>query len=256
MVISKINKEYSDENEKFPVLNNISFDVYKNEILAIAGPSGCGKTTLLNILGLLRPPSSGQIILEGKKLTEPSEKISYVFQEESLFPWKTTIENIIFALEALNVNKFEALDRAKKYIKLVGLDCFENFYPSQLSEGMKQRAALARALATEPEILLMDEPLASLDQRLRENLQEEILEIHKSFGCTIILVSHEIEEIVFLANRVIILTPRPAKIQDIISIELPFPREADIRTTDQFVNVKNNIWKIIRGMNISDTKNI
>jgi len=249
MVVSEISKDFKDGETVFPVLEKISFTVNKGEILAIVGPSGCGKTTLINILGSLKYPSTGNIILDGEPLKEPSKKISYVFQEDSLFPWKTTIENILFALEAQGLNRKEATLRTKKYIDLVGLKGFEHFFPAQLSGGMKQRAALARALATEPEILLMDEPLAPLDHELRERLQEEIADIHDRIGCTIILVSHDIDEIVFLASRVIVLSERSARVLEVMPIDLPFPRKAEMRVTDRFMYLKAQIWKILRGIN-------
>lgn len=252
MEVSGISKTFRSGTSLLPVLDNLSFAVPDGELLAILGPSGCGKTTLLHILGGLQYPTAGSVLLDGKPFTETSEVISYVFQEDSLLPWKTVMGNILFALEAHGITKADALFRARRYIRMVGLSGFEDFYPIQLSGGMKQRVALARAIATEPEILLMDEPLAALDPEMRENLQEEIADIQHNLNRTIVLVSHDIDEIVFLANRVIVLSDRPARIREIVKIDLSYPRTASIRITDEFLHIKAHIWKVLRNIKASD----
>ncbi len=252
MVVSEVSKVFQNGTAVLPVLESLSFTVQDGEVLAVVGPSGCGKTTLLHVLGGLQPPTAGSIVLDGEPLTEPSRKISYVFQEDSLFPWKTVMGNILFALEAQDIGKKEAVPRARKYIEMVGLTGFEHYYPAQLSGGMKQRVALARALATEPEILLMDEPLAALDPERREKLQEEISDIQHHLARTIVLVSHDVDEIVFLANRVIVLSGRPATIREEVTVNLPFPRTASVRATDEFMHIKAHIWKVLRGINSTE----
>ncbi len=246
LAVSSIMKSFCNGAETLNVLDGISFNAIEGEVLAIIGPSGCGKSTLLHIAGGLMRPNSGEVHLDGEILNEPSRRISYMFQEESLFPWKSVEDNIGIALRAIGIDRSEAVRRTAHYIGMVGLSGFEHYYPHQLSGGMKQRASLARALATEPEFLLMDEPLAALDPELRERLQEEVASIQHKLGTTLILVSHDVDEILFLANRAIILSRSPARIRKEIDIDLPQPRMADIRATDRFQELRAELWKFLR----------
>lgn len=213
------------------VLNNISFSVNRGEFVSVIGPTGCGKTTLLsNIKGLLA---------EGKK-------VSMVFQNSSLFPWRTTGENIAYGLDIVGEQKEKKDSIVKKAIKLVGLTGFEDFYPSKLSGGMKQRVNLARALAVNPEIILMDEPFASLDAQTREVMQEEVLKIWAKQKKTVVFVTHQIAEAVYLSDRVIVLSKRPAQIKGSVEIYLNRPRTNGIRTSTKFVEYVRKLDKLLR----------
>ncbi len=250
-----MSKVFRDRSETIEVLKNISFDVRVGEVLAVVGPSGCGKTTLLRILGGLIRPNHGQVRLDGEPVVQPSSKIAYMFQEDSLLPWKTAVRNVSFALESQGCSGSEATQKAREYLELVELGGFEDFYPHQLSGGMKQRVALARALVTQPEILLMDEPLATLDPQLREVLQEEIARIRVQLECTVVLVSHDVDEIVFLADRALLLSKRPATVRD--RLEMPFPRSraATLRAEPSFANVRAEIWQRLRKERIAEPPN-
>jgi NitT/TauT family transport system ATP-binding protein len=244
----ELTKIFQNGGSGIVVFENLSLTAKSKEFLSVVGPSGCGKTTLLHILGGLLPKTSGSVMLDGKELTHPDKSISYVLQESSLFPWKTTFENVEFAPTTRFLPRAEKRAIAEKYISMVGLDNFQSFYPHQLSGGMQQRVVLARALASESEILLMDEPLASLDPRNRERLQEEISQIHNALKRTIVLVSHDMEEVCFLSSRIIVLSDRPARILEEIIMPFPFPRKPELRASKEFQILKTHIWEIIRGI--------
>jgi len=245
--VRAVSKTFRNQDAELQVLADISFTVGPGEVVGIVGPSGCGKTTLLQIVGGLQTPTSGAVFLSGRLIKEPSRSVSYVFQEESLFPWKSVMGNVLFALNALGTPVMEAKEEAIRFLELVGLADFRNFYPSQLSGGMKQRVALARALATHPDLILMDEPMASLDTDLRESLQDEIAKLQHKFRRTTVLVSHSLEEVIFLSNRVLVLSSRPARITETVEIDLPVPRSSRIRASDAFLHLKTHLWKTLHG---------
>lgn len=213
-----------DENDFVLALDNVSLEVADKEFVCFIGPSGCGKTTLLRIVAGLDKPDEGEIILDGKKIENPGHDRGMVFQEYSLFPWKTVIDNIIFGPQMSGIKKKDALKDAEKYLELVGLQQFRDSYPFELSGGMKQRVAIARALANEPSVLLMDEPFGALDAQTRNILQQELLGIWQKKHITVLFVTHSVDEAVFLADKIVLMSARPGKIKEIINIDLPRPR--------------------------------
>ena len=223
--VRNVTKAYISEEGEIKALEDINLDVKPGEFLCIIGPSGCGKTTLLRMIAGLEYPTSGEIILDGKEVKGPSSDRGMVFQEFSLFPWRTVLKNVEFGLQMRNIKSKERHAIAERYIELVGLRGFEKHYPYELSGGMKQRVAIARALATEPSILLMDEPFGSVDAQTRNILQEELLQIWKRTEKTIIFVTHSVDEAVYLADRVVVMSARPGRIVECIDIDIERPRK-------------------------------
>ncbi|OPY21182.1 MAG: Trehalose/maltose import ATP-binding protein MalK [Methanomethylovorans sp. PtaU1.Bin093] len=223
-------------------LDNVSLNVDDKEFVCFLGPSGCGKTTLLRIIAGLDTPDSGEIILDGTRITIPDSKRGMVFQEYSLFPWRNVTENIIFGPEMKGVARKKAIQDAEKYLELVGLTQFKDSFPYELSGGMRQRVAIARALANEPEVLLMDEPFGALDAQTRNSLQHQLLEIWDKKHITILFVTHSVDEAVFLADRIVVMTARPGKIKEIINVELPRPR---IRTSPEVNKLRTAVLKLL-----------
>lgn len=243
LLLKKMAKTYILEKREVPVLEDITFTVKKRESIAVVGPSGCGKTTLIRIIAGLEKPTKGSVKVKGKEITGPTKEVNMIFQSFSLLPWKTVLENVEMAL--LDKPKKERVELAKRYIDLVGLDGFEESYPRELSDGMKQRVGVARAIAKEPEILLMDEPFGSLDPLTAYNLRKEILRLfedRKLNPNVIILVTHNIEEAVYMADRVLVLSRRPAKIIGDIKIKLDKP--PDIRSKE-FLSYVDEITSMI-----------
>jgi len=224
--IKNLTKSYVNEGKSITVLDNISFQVPK-EFLAIVGPSGCGKSTMLRIMDGLDRPTSGDVLFHGQPVTAPSPKIGVIFQTFALIPWKTVLGNVEMAIASTPTSKEEQLKIAKKYIQDVGLEGFETSYPKELSGGMKQRVGIARALALEPEVLLMDEPFSSLDALTAETLRREVLDIWTDQAYptnAVVMVTHNVQEAVYMADRVLVLSARPAKILDDVRVALPRPR--------------------------------
>src|SRR5499426_911734 len=232
--------------ESVTALNNFTIEVAKGEFVSIVGPSGCGKSTFLNIvLGLIKP-DTGEIRLNGRPITGPSQERAMVFQEFGLLPWRTVAANVELGLELKGVPAAERAERAMELIKLVGLAGFERHYPHELSGGMKQRVGLARALATEPEVLLMDEPFAALDAQTRDLMQAELMQIWERTKKTVLFVTHSIEEAAYLSDRVIIMTARPGRAKETLKIQLPRPRDYEMRLTPQFNDIKSRIWDVLK----------
>ncbi|MEM0331995.1 MAG: ABC transporter ATP-binding protein [Archaeoglobaceae archaeon] len=238
LTIVNLSKWYGNGN--IHVLDNINLDVFRGEFVSLLGPSGCGKTTLLRIIAGLEKQDKGEVRLKGEQIVGPGQDRVMVFQDYALFPWRTVLGNILFGLEVRKIKKEEALKIAQNYIKLVNLEGFENSYPHELSGGMKQRVALARALVCDPEILLMDEPLAALDAQTRNMMQSELVRIWSATKKTIIYVTHSIEEAVYLSDRVVIFTPRPAKVKKIVKVDIPRPRD---RFSREFVDLRAKIYE-------------
>ncbi|ADI74840.1 ABC transporter related protein [Methanohalobium evestigatum Z-7303] len=230
------------EGYKTQALKDLNLEIKDKEFVCIIGPSGCGKTTLLRIIAGLENPSNGEVTLDGEKIIEPDPKRGMVFQEYSLFPWRTVIRNITFGPEMQGMDKNKSQEIAEEYLKLVGLEQFKNSYPYELSGGMRQRVAIARALANDPEVLLMDEPFGSLDAQTRNVLQSELLDIWEKKQITIAFVTHSVDEAVFLADKIVMLTSRPGKIKDIIDVNLPRPRNRTSPDTNQF---RDRVLKIL-----------
>ncbi|MEE9418876.1 MAG: ABC transporter ATP-binding protein [Desulfatiglandaceae bacterium] len=227
-------------------LNDFGIEVSRGEFLSIVGPSGCGKSTFLNVLlGLLRP-DSGEMEIGGKKITGPGLERAMVFQEFGLLPWRTVVANVELGLELKGVAPTIRHGRAAELINMVGLTGFEGHYPHELSGGMKQRVGLARALVTDPEVLLMDEPFASLDAQTRDLMQAELLQIWDKAKKTVIFVTHSIEEAAYLSDRVIVMTARPGRTKSILKINLPRPRDYEMRLSPGFNDIKLQIWNSLK----------
>jgi NitT/TauT family transport system ATP-binding protein len=228
------------------VLDGISAAVQPQEFVTLIGPSGCGKTTLFEIIGGLRQPTSGAVRIRWEVVRAPRPEIGIVFQEDSCYPWRTTLENVEFGLELRGESRTKRRARALAMIELVGLSGFERHYPRQLSGGMRQRVAIARALANDPEILLMDEPFGALDQQTRVYLGEELLRIWEATRKTILFITHDISEAVLLSDRVWVLSHRPSRIKEEVRVDIPRPRDAGTLTTPRFHELTNHIWDLLR----------
>ncbi len=237
-----VSKRFGD----FTALDDVSFDVPAGEFLVLVGPSGCGKSTLLDLLGGLTAPSDGQVLLDGSPITGPGLDRGVVFQQYALFPWRTAQGNVEFGLESAGVSKRERREKARHFLDLVGLTGFADRYPHQLSGGMKQRVAIARSLAYDPEILLMDEPFAALDAQTRETLQDELLRIWQRTGKTILFITHGIDEAVYLGQRVAVMTSRPGRIKQVIDIDLASRTATeDLRSAPEFAAYRHQIWSLL-----------
>jgi NitT/TauT family transport system ATP-binding protein len=233
--------------ETFTALENINLDVKAGEFLVIVGPSGCGKSTLLDLLGGLTLPSSGRILIDSNPIVGPALDRGLVFQQYALFPWRTALKNIEFGLEAKGVARRERAEKAEHFLAMVGLAGFGDRYPHELSGGMKQRVAIARSLAYDPDVLLMDEPFAALDAQTRENLQGELLRIWEESGKTIVFITHGIDEAVYLGQRVAVMTSRPGRIKQVIDIPLESrTRQDDLRALPEFARLRHEVWSLLR----------
>jgi len=238
---------FSPKNrESVTALKDFSVEVGKGEFVSIVGPSGCGKSTFLNILLGLIKPDNGEIQLNGTRITGPGQERAMVFQEFGLLPWRTVTANVELGLELKGIAPAQRIERATELIKLVGLKGFASHYPHELSGGMKQRVGLARALATDPEVLLMDEPFAALDAQTRDLMQMELLQIWEHTNKTVLFVTHSIEEAAYLSDRVIVMTARPGRTKDILKIDLPRPRDYEMRLTPEFNEIKLRIWDVLK----------
>jgi NitT/TauT family transport system ATP-binding protein len=241
--VEDLGMEFISRGQRLVALQNIDLDIAPGELFVIVGPSGCGKTTLLRILQGLAAPTRGRILVGGKPVTGPGTDRGFVFQQDALYPWRNVLRNVGFGLELQGVAKAEAGVRARAMIDLVGLNGFESHYPHELSGGMRQRVNLARALAIEPAILLMDEPFAALDALTRETMQHELLRIAAAAGTTVIFITHQIDESVFLGDRVAVFATRPGRLQEIIPIDLPRPRPPGIKQSPEF---QSHVARIVR----------
>jgi NitT/TauT family transport system ATP-binding protein len=227
-------------------LDDVSFDVAPGEFLAVIGPSGCGKSTLFNIIGGLLSGYQGRVAVGGETISGPHASIGMVFQEESTFPWRNVVDNVAFPLEIAGVARRERIDRARRFVSMVGLDGFERRYPSELSGGMRQRVSMARTLASEPKILLMDEPFASLDEQTRLLLGDKVLQIQQQLKQTMLLITHNITEAVQLADRILVMSYRPGRVKRIVDIKLPRPRTSEIVSSEAFGRYVAQIWSDLR----------
>jgi NitT/TauT family transport system ATP-binding protein len=226
---------------------NVELNVRSNEVLCIVGPSGCGKTTLLRCIGGLLTPSSGEVLIDGEPIRAPREGVAIVFQHFGLLPWKTVVDNVAFGLRIARLPRQRVAEKVAHYIHLVGLAGFENHYPYQLSGGMQQRVGLARALAIDPEILLMDEPFASVDAQTREVLQEELLQLHDRERKTMIFITHSIDEAIILGDRVAVMASRPGRVKEVLQVNFPRPRDpATVRAEPRYTEMRNHIWEELR----------
>lgn len=242
MAIYKVNhlyKSYAGKTEDVLTLEDINIEIEENEFVCLLGPSGCGKSTLLQLLAGLLPPSEGTVNFQGEVHTKPNRHIGFVFQDASLYPWKTIEGNVGIGLEFAHVRKKERQEKVRPYLEMVGLEDFAKSYPHQLSGGMKQRAGIARALVNDPDVLLMDEPFGALDHLTRRDMQEDLLRIWAQSKKTVVFVTHDVSEAVFLADRIILLSPRPGKIVE--EFDVPFERPRD-RSDLQLTKLENEVY--------------
>jgi NitT/TauT family transport system ATP-binding protein len=234
-------------SDRFTALEDITLDVRPGEFLALVGPSGCGKSTLLDLLGGLTAPTSGRILLDGRPIEGPARDRGIVFQQYALFPWRTAAQNVEFGLDIAGLKAKQRREIARHYLDLVGLTAFADRYPHELSGGMKQRVAIARSLAYDPEVLLMDEPFAALDAQTRETLQGELLRIWRATGKTILFITHGIDEAVVLGQRVAVMTSRPGRIKHVVEIPEALRNETeDVRSLPEFGPVRHEVWSLLR----------
>ena len=246
LVIRDVSMRFNTRQGVVTAVDGMSFEIKQGEFVSIIGPSGCGKSTVFNILGGLVSGYEGSVTVGGERLSGPHGSIGMVFQEESTFPWRTVIDNVVFPLEVKGVPRGERNAIARKFIDMVGLTGFEQRYPSELSGGMRQRVAIARTLVFEPKILLMDEPFAALDEQTRVLLGDKVLKIQQDLKQTTLLITHNITEAVQLSDRVIIMTFRPGKVKRIVDIHLPRPRQGDVVGNEAFGRYVAEIWHDLR----------
>ena len=246
LVVDDIVKRFETPDGTLTAVDHVSFEVKPGEFLAVIGPSGCGKSTLFNVMGGLLDGYEGRVTVAGETVRGPHPSIGMIFQEESTFPWRTVIDNVAFPLEIAGMAKAERLEKARHFVHLVGLDGFERRYPAELSGGMRQRVSMARTLASEPKILLMDEPFASLDEQTRLLLGDKVLQIQQELKQTTLLITHNLTEAVQLSDRILVMTYRPGKTKRIVDIKLPRPRSSEIVGSDAFGHYVAQIWNDLR----------
>ena len=240
--IDHVEKIYDGRKGKMIALNGVDLDIMENEFICVVGPSGCGKSTLLNIIAGLLEPTSGAVYVDGKKVEGTGTERGVVFQQYALFPWLTVMKNVMFGLKLKGMKDEEAKEIAMKYIKMVQLEDFVDSYPKELSGGMKQRVAIARAYAVQPEVLLMDEPFGALDAQTRTQLQSELITTWQEEKKTCFFITHDVEEAIILATKVIVMSARPGRIKTIIDINLPYPRTQELKMSKEFLELKAKIW--------------
>jgi NitT/TauT family transport system ATP-binding protein len=247
--VVNLKKTYGHAPHAVHAIGDVSFEIRADELVCIVGPSGCGKTTLLRSMSGLLPPTAGEVWLGEERVTDPPARMALVFQEysRSLFPWMTVQQNVAFPLRRRKRSKGELRSQVEAAVESVGLTAAIDRYPWQLSGGMQQRVAIARALAYQPEILLMDEPFASVDAQTRADLEDLVLEVRDRYRITIVFVTHDIDESVYLSNRVIVLTPSPTSVQEILDIDLPFPRDqVATKELPEFAHLRAHVWRSIK----------
>ena len=244
--ISHVSKIFGEDGDQTVALKDVSLKIKRGEFITLLGPSGCGKSTLLNLIAGFQQVTSGGIFHSGKSIAGPDARRTVVFQDYALFGWMNLQKNVEFGLEAKNIPPKQRAEVARDFLARVQLTGFENKFPHEVSGGMKQRAAIARAMAPDPEVLLMDEPLGALDSQTRVLLQEEISRLSSESGKTVIFVTHGIDEAVFLADRVVVMSPRPGRIRDIVKSRLPFPRTAEMRADPWFTSTVGELWETLK----------
>jgi NitT/TauT family transport system ATP-binding protein len=243
-----IGKHYRRAQEDLHVLSGCDFNVKPGEFVSVVGPSGCGKTTLLNMAAGFADPDEGEVLVDGNAVEGPSPDRGVVFQQYAVFPWLTVRKNIAFGLN-LRANRAKRSSRNEavaRYIQLMGLEGFEDSYPKELSGGMRQRVAIARAYATDPRLMLMDEPFAALDAQTREYMQELLGEIQQREQRTVLFITHSVEEAIFLSHRIVVLSTRPSRVREIVDVPIPFPRTPDVRFASEFVELRRRLEQMLR----------
>ena len=243
--LENVSKAYKRSGEEdLVVFNDINLAILKDEFVSLIGPSGCGKTTLLSIVAGLTPPTSGTVLLDGKSISGPGRERGVVFQQDAIFPWRKVIDNVRYGLQMKALEKAKQFEIANKFIKLVGLEKFANFYPKELSGGMKKRVAIAMVFANDPEVYLMDEPFGSLDYSTKVELQKELLKIWQQEKKTTLFVTHDLEEAIFLSDRIVVLADQTVK--EILEVPFSRPRLDALRTEAAFQDLKRSLWKYLK----------
>ncbi|HWR07883.1 ABC transporter ATP-binding protein [Sporomusa sp.] len=246
LIIEGVSKTFTGKERQVTALAEASFTVKPSEFVTILGPSGCGKSTILKIVAGLESPTSGRVLLNGREITEPGRDRGMVFQTYTLFPWLSVRENIEFGLDVAGKTKQERQEVSEHYIEKIGLRGFESFFPRDLSGGMKQRVAIARALANDPEVLLMDEPFGALDAQTRTVMQELLLDVWDESHKTILFVTHDVDEAVFIGDTIYVMTARPGRIKARIEVDLPNQRTFDLKLSEEFTQIKRQVMGLIR----------
>ena len=244
--VEHVSKHFPTSEGFVTAVDDFSFSVAAGEFVSIIGPSGCGKSTVFNIIGGLLGDYDGRVVVDGTTISGTHPAIGMVFQEESTFPWRTVLDNVAFPLELAGMAKAERLDKAAHFVALVGLQGFERRLPSELSGGMRQRVAIARTLASQPRILLMDEPFAALDEQTRLLLGDKVLEIQQELKQTTLLITHNLTEAVQLSDRVLVMTYRPGRLKRVVDVHLPHPRDSEVVSSDEFGHCVAEIWHDLR----------
>jgi NitT/TauT family transport system ATP-binding protein len=247
LVLDKVNLAYGNRatGSSFLALSEVSLAVDRGEFVTIVGPSGCGKSTLLMLIAALLAPSSGSLTLNGRPIARPGGDRALVFQDFALLPWRTVLANVELGLELKGASKAQRREAARRYVAMVGLRKFENSYPHQLSGGMRQRVGIARALSVEPEVLLMDEPFGALDAQVRQVMASELLRIWERDKKTILFVTHDIDEAIYLADRVVVMSASPGRVIREIRVPIPRPRRLEVRNTPEFTAYRQQIWNLL-----------
>ena len=238
-----VRKVFAMESSTFVALDSVDLDIADNEFVTVVGPSGCGKSTLMNVLAGLEEATAGTVTVNGSPVHGPSPERGVIFQQYALFPWLTVRQNVEFGLATAKMPARERRARAERFIAMVGLTDFADALPKTLSGGMKQRCAIARAYAVDPSILLMDEPFGALDALTRVTLQEQLLQTWSAERRTVLFITHDVEEAVFLANRVVVMAARPGRIHSVIDVDLPYPRTEELRLSPEFTDLRNEVWR-------------
>jgi len=254
--VDQLTKVFSNGKNSTLALNKIVFETHRREFLCVVGPSGCGKSTLVRILAGLEEHSSGDVLLQGKPVTEPGSDRGMVFQGYTLFPWLSVKKNVMFGLEINGKGKYEAEQQALQWLQLVGLEKFAESYPHQLSGGMKQRVAIVRALANQPRILLMDEPFGALDAQTRSRMQAHLLEIWRKIDITIVFITHDLDEAIFLADRILVLSAHPGEVQELIEVPVPHPRSSAQLISPEFLATKTRLEELIHKGAVEDDEDV
>jgi NitT/TauT family transport system ATP-binding protein len=243
--VSDLSKVFNTPKGSTTALNRINFETHRREFLCVVGPSGCGKSTLIRILAGLEQHSSGEVLLDGKPVSEPGSDRGMVFQGYTLFPWLTVRKNVMFGLEINGKDRYEAERQAMQWLQLVGLEKFAECHPHQLSGGMKQRVAIVRALANQPRILLMDEPFGALDAQTRARMQAHLMEIWRKIDITIVFITHDLDEAIFLSDRILVLSAHPGEVQELIEVPVPYPRNPGQFITPEFLATRARLEELI-----------
>ena len=247
--VSHLAKTYGEGDDAVQAIGDVDLEVSENEFVCIVGPSGCGKTTLLKCMAGLLAPTGGELLLHDQRVDGPPERMALVFQEysRSLFPWMTVRQNVAFPLRRKRLEKQKARELVEHAVQSVDLSRFLDRYPWELSGGMQQRVAIARALAYQPEIMLMDEPFASVDAQTRADLEDLILEVRREYGVTVVFVTHDIDESVYLGDRIAVLTPSPTTVQEVLEVDLPEPRDqVETKELPEFAQLRGHVWRLIK----------